>query len=126
MNPIRALLLSVPMLTVVAVPIVPAQAGGRHDRGAAIVAGIIGLGVGVLAGGALAGQAPGYSQPQYGYAPTYEPPPIYYAPPPRIVYAPPPVTYVEPGYYVQQRVYPSQPHYYQQAPYESHWQSDDD
>jgi hypothetical protein len=126
MNRIRALLITVPMLAVVAVPIIPAQAGGRHDGSAAIVAGIIGLGVGVLAGGALAGQGPGYAQPQYGYAPAYASPPVYYAPPPRIVYAPPPVTYVQPGYYVQQRVYPAQPRYDQQPPYATRWESDDD
>lgn len=126
MNATRALLLTIPMLTLAALPVATAQAGGRHDAGAAIVSGIIGLGVGVLAGGALAGYAPTYPQPQYGYAPAYAPPPVYYASPPRVVYAPPPVTYVQPGYYVQQRAYAPQPYYYRQPPYQAHWQDDDE
>lgn len=122
MNPIRALIFTVPMMVIVAIPAVPAEARGARNGGAAIVAGIIGLGVGVLAGGALAGQPSGYAQPHYAYAP----PPVYYARPPRIVYVQPPVTYVQPGYYVQQRVYAPQPRYYQQPSYPGNWQDDDD
>ena len=55
---------------------------GGDWAGAALAAGIIGLGVGAIVAN---------SQPAYAYPPTYyAPPPVYYAPPP---------VYVAPGYY---------------------------
>jgi hypothetical protein len=55
---------------------------GGNNNGAVIGGVLLGLGLGALAGSALA---------QPGYAP---PPPVYYAPPPPgAYYAPPPVAY---------------------------------
>ncbi len=62
--------------------------GGGNWAGAALAAGIIGLGVGAIVAN---------SQPAYAYPPAYYAAPTYYAPPPAY-YAPPPV-YVAPGYY---------------------------
>jgi hypothetical protein len=74
---------------------VPAWAG----NGAAVGAGLVGLGVGAVIGSALA--------PQTVYvAPS--PPPVYYAPPPAVYVAPPPPVYVGPAYY---RAYPYRRHW---------------
>jgi len=138
MRSLRFLILAVPVLATVAIPFVPAEAHRRHDGGGALIAGLIGLGIGAVAGGAFAGHSneyepsyaqPSYAPPQYGYVPTYAaPPPVYYAPPPRVVYVQPPVVaYAPPGYYVQQRVYaPPRPQYYEPRPTEAGWGGDDD
>jgi hypothetical protein len=60
-------------------------AAAHADPGAAVVAGIIGLGVGA----AIASDHPHYRR-HYYYAP---PPRVYYAPPPVAYYAPPPPDY---------------------------------
>jgi hypothetical protein len=135
----RSLLLSVPVVATIVVPFVPAEAGGHHDRGGAVIAGLIGLGLGAVAGSAL-GSRPSEYEPSYvqpSYAPVYEaPPPIYYAPsppayyaqPPRVVYVrPPPVAYPTTGYYVQQPTYAQpQNYYYRNAPDGVGFSEDDD
>jgi len=138
MRSLRFLILAVPVLATVAIPFVPAEAHRRHDGGGALIAGLIGLGLGAVAGRAFTGQSneyepayaqPSYAPPQYGYVPAYAaPPPVYYAPPPRVVYVQPPVVaYAPPGYYVQQRVYAQpRPRYYEQRTIEAGWGSDDD
>jgi hypothetical protein len=67
----------------------PAEAK-RGNAGAAIVGGLIGLGIGA----AIAGSTP---PPPVGYAPPppayYPPPPMYYGPPPGYYAAPPPAFY---------------------------------
>ncbi len=118
MQPFRSCLLTVPVIAGLAVPFAsPAEAHRRHGGGAALITGLIGLGVGALAGGALSGHSdrdgqgydePAYApQPSYGYAvPTYvarphlmyAPPPAYYAPPPVAYYAPPPAYQGGPAY----------------------------
>lgn len=111
MRPFHSLVVALPVLaSIVVTPLAPAEARGRHDGGAAVIAGLLGLGIGAVAGGALGGRSYGYEQPYAppGYAPVYAaPPPVYYAPaPPRIVYAPPPpIAYAPPGYYVQPPAY---------------------
>ena len=104
MRPVHGLVVALPVLaSIVITPLAPAEARGRHDGGAAVVAGLLGLGIGAIAGGALGGHSYGYA-PAYdppAYTPVYvAPPPVYYAPPPRVVYAPPPPTaYAPPEYY---------------------------
>ncbi len=130
MRPFHVLVVAVPVLASIATPLVPAEAHGRHDGGAAVIAGLIGLGVGAVAGSALGGRSyeyePAYAPP--AYAPVYvAPPPVYYAPPPRIVYAPPPpIAYVPPGYYVEPPAY-ARPRfdYDRRRPVEAGWGDDD-
>ena len=59
-------------------------AAAHDDDGAALVAGIVGLGIGA----AIASDHPHYRR-HYYYAPP-PPPVVYYAPPPAYYYAPPP------------------------------------
>ena len=66
-------------------------AAAHADGGAAVVAGLLGLGVGA----AIASDHPRYP-PRYYYAPP-PPPVVYYAPPPAYYYGPPPPAYY--GYY---------------------------
>ncbi len=119
MQPLRSCLLAVPVIAGLAIPFAsPAEAHRRHGGGAAFITGLIGLGVGALAGGALSGHSdrnvqgydePAYApQPSYGYAvptyfarphPVYAPPPVYYAPPPVAYYALPPAYYAPPPAY---------------------------
>ena len=105
MRPFHGLVVALPVLaSIVVTPLAPAEACGRHDGGAAVVAGLLGLGIGAVAGTALGGHSYGY-EPAYVppvYAPVYvAPPPVYYAPPPRVVYAsPPPISHAPQGYYV--------------------------
>ena len=77
-------------------PFAPAEAHRRHDSGAALIAGLIGLGLGAVAGNAFTGRAdqyePIHSQPSYGPPPGYRYGPAYAAPPP-VLYAPPSVIY---------------------------------
>lgn len=110
MRPFHTLIVALPVLaSIVVAPLAPAEARGRHDGGAAVIAGLLGLGIGAVAGSALGSRSYGYEQPYapQAYAPVYAaPPPVYYAPPPRIVYAPPPpIAYAPPGYYVERPVY---------------------
>jgi hypothetical protein len=119
MQPFRSLLLAVPVVAGVAVSFAPAaEAHRRRDGGAALLSGLIGLGVGALAGGALSkhsdGYEPAYAQPRYAPPPSpygyempayvvrppveYAPPPVYYAPPPIAYYAPSPSYVVPPAY----------------------------
>ena len=138
MRSLRFLVLAVPVLATVAIPFVPAEAHRQHDGGRALIAGLIGLGLGAVAGGALAARSneyepayapPSYAPPQYDYAPAYGAPlPVYDVPPPRFVYVQPPVvTYALPGDYGQQRGYAEpQPRYYEQRTIEAGWGGDDD
>lgn len=132
MRPFHGLVVALPVLaSIVVTPLAPADARGRHDGGAAVVAGLLGLGIGVVAGGALGGRSYGY-EPAYAppaYAPVYvAPPPVYYAPPPpRIVYAPPPpIAYAPPGYYVAPPAYARHRFDYdRRRPVEAGWGDDD-
>lgn len=101
MHPFHGLVVAVPVLaSIVVTPLAPAEAGSRHDGSTAIVAGLLGLGIGAVAGGALGRHSYGY-EPAYAPPVYAAPPPVYYAPPPRVVYAsPPPIAYAPPGYYV--------------------------
>ncbi len=138
MRSLRFLVLAVPVLATVALPIVPAEAHRQHDGGGALIAGLIGLGLGAVAGRALAARSneyepayaqPSYAPPQYGYVPAYAAPlPVYDVPPPRFVYVQPPaVTYAPPGYYGQQRDYAEpRPRYYEQRAIEAGWGGNDD
>jgi hypothetical protein len=56
--------------------------GGSGAAGAAIIGGLVGLGVGAAIASS-GGYAPGYYAPPYSY---YGPPPAYYTPPPPAVY----------------------------------------
>ncbi len=132
MRPFHDLVVALPVLaSMVITPLAPAEAHGRHEGGAAVVAGLLGLGIGAVAGGALSGRSYGY-EPAYApraYTPVYvAPPPVYYAPPPpRIFYAPPPpIAYAPPGYFVEQRVY-ARPRfdYDRRRPVEAGWGDDD-
>jgi hypothetical protein len=118
MQPFRSCLLAVPVIAGLAIPFAsPAEAHRRHGGAAALITGLIGLGVGALAGGALSGRSdrdgqgydePAYApRPSYGYAvptyvarphPVYAPPPVYYAPPPVAYYALPPAYQGGPAY----------------------------
>ena len=70
MQPFRSCLLALPVIAGLAVPFAsPAEAHRRHGDGAALITGLIGLGVGALAGGALSGHSDrngqGYDEPAY-------------------------------------------------------------
>ncbi len=131
MRPFHGLVVALPVLaSIVITPLAPAEAHGHHDGGAAVVAGLLGLGIGAVAGSALGGRSYGY-EPAYAppaYAPVYvAPPPLYYAPPPRTVYAPPPpIAYAPPGYYVEPPAY-ARPRfdYDRLRPVEAGWGDDD-
>ena len=56
--------------------------GGGNAAGAAIIGGLVGLGLGAAIA-SNGGYAPGYYAPPYNY---YAPPPAYYTPPPPAVY----------------------------------------
>ena len=131
MRPLHSLIVAVPVLASIVTPLAPAEAHGRHDGGAAVVAGLLGLGIGAVAGSALGGRTYGY-EPAYAspaYAPVYVgPPPVYYAPPPpRFVYAPaPPTVYVPQGYYVEPPTYARHRFDYdRRRPVEAEWGDDD-
>ncbi len=143
MRPFRSFMLAVPVLAGIVVPFVPAEAHRRHDGGTALIAGLIGLGLGAVAGNAFTGRSdhyePTYSQPNYGpppgygYGPAYAPPPVMYAPP-SVIYAQPPVVAYAPqsGYYAPQSgdyaprdVYaPPRPRAYQDGPVDAGWDDD--
>lgn len=132
MRPFHGLVVAVPVLaSIVITPLAPAEARGRHDGGAAVIAGLLGLGIGAVAGGALGGRShryePAYAPP--AYAPVYvAPPPVYYAPPPPpIIYAPPPpIAYAPPGYYVAPPAYARHRFDYdRRQPIEAGWGDDD-
>jgi hypothetical protein len=140
MHSLRSLVLAVPVAAGLAVPFAtPAEAHRRHDGGAALVAGLIGLGVGAVAGNALAARSDGYGPayaepgyappPAYGYAPAYVAPPVAYAPvyaPPPVVYAaPPPVAYVPPPVYAVPRPVYAPPPAYRDVPTYAGWGEDD-
>ncbi len=132
MRPFHGLVVALPVLAIIVVtPQSPAEAHERHDGSAAVVSGLLGLGIGAVAGIALGGGSYGY-EPAYeppAYAPVYvAPPPVYYAPPPpRVVYAsPPPIGYAPPGYYVAPPAY-ARPRfdYDRRGPVEAGWGDDD-
>jgi len=137
MRPLRSFMLAVPLLAGIAVPFAPAEAHRRHDGGAALIAGLIGLGLGAVAGNAFTGRAdqyePIHSQPNYGPPPGYGYGPVYAAPPP-VLYAPPSVIYAQPpvaayapppAYYAPRGVYaPPRPRAYQDGPVEAGWDDD--
>lgn len=129
MRPLHGLIVALPVLVGIVTPLSPAQAHDRHDGGDAVVAGLLGLGIGAVAGNALGGRSYGY-EPAYAppaYAPVYAAPPaVYYAPPPRIVYAPAPSVAYAPGYYVERPAY-QRPrfNYDRRQPVEADWGEDD-
>jgi len=137
MRPLRSFVLAVPVLATIAVPFAPAEAHRRQNGGAALIAGLIGLGLGAVAGNAFTARSdqyePTYSQPNYGPSPGYGYGPAYAAPPP-ILYAPPSVIYAQPpvvayapspGYYAPRGVYaPPRPRAYQDGPVDAGWDDD--
>ncbi len=137
MRLLRSFVLAAPVLAGIVVPFAPAEAHRRHDGGAALIAGLIGLGLGAVAGNAFTGRSDQYeptsSQPNYGPPPSYGYGPAYAAPPP-VMYAPPSVIYAQPpvvayapppAYYAPRGVYaPPRPRAYQDGPVDAGWDDD--